>query len=308
MLAPKLKRLSRMSLSSDATLESIQRQMVFPGDDTPSASLHKRADPRNFIGLPRQSRVHPDDADDESPPTTPRTTAGSLARIQALDRWASSLSLSRLEALWSRPAPGGATTGKGRDGWGKGGGCCSRVSFEPSQATKLLRGEQSSAALSDSGSSSQHAPAVATASRPEPSADAGCAGESVDIPAVVPADVATASEYRGRAQGQRVLPLTTGGQGSTSTLMLNGRRTRTRIDMQSRLAARPSPSTVNTTDSLWSNYGQGGGGSLLGQRTRTRVAMKSLLAVTAAAQGHHTPPGATAPPSVGADQTPAEPA
>jgi len=161
------------------------------------------SDVLRFIGAgynapPDHSRIHPnDDANDESPPTTPRgdyePRVGSLVAIRALDSWASSIiSLAtlgdRLEAFCIHFVLGGATTA--RDERGLSGGH-SRVSFEPSQATKPTRSSWSTADASDSLSFS------ISQSAPEPSA------------------CATLSENVGVAQGQRVLPLITGRRGST---------------------------------------------------------------------------------------------
>ncbi|KAJ1629618.1 hypothetical protein T492DRAFT_112087 [Pavlovales sp. CCMP2436] len=226
---------------------------------------------------PRHSRVHPDDdADAESPPTTPRgdfePPVGSLVAIRALDSWASSIiSLAtlgdRLEAFCSHFVLGGATTA--RDERGLSGGH-SRVSFEPSQATKPTRSSWSTADASDSLSFS------ISQSAPEPSARAtlrenvGVAQGQRVLPLITgrrgstrvhavlthdwarhprassePVDV---PELHNRAQGQRVLPLpiqprgaviTTGQRrGSASTLVLAAGPRRTRVDMHSRVGMR----------------------------------------------------------------------
>ncbi|KAJ1628618.1 hypothetical protein T492DRAFT_1016963, partial [Pavlovales sp. CCMP2436] len=243
-VAPEL--LSRRSMRSSAASEdlNIHQQIVFPGFAllTPSTSLfhvHKASpekgvgaelserrrqeaphcqplhpDVLEFIGggynaSPRYTQVHPDDdADDESPPTTPQgdfePPVGSLAAIRALDSWASSvLSLTtlgdRLKAFCSHFVLGGATRARDDRGlsWGH-----SRVNFEPSQGTKPARckmqpnavpGERSAwstADASDSPSSSS------SQSAPEPSVRA------------------TLRENVGVAQGQCLLPPITGRRGS----------------------------------------------------------------------------------------------
>ncbi|KAJ1628620.1 hypothetical protein T492DRAFT_1017000 [Pavlovales sp. CCMP2436] len=239
-------RLSQRSMRSDAASEdlNIQQQIVFTRIAllTPSTSLvhvHKASpekgvgaelserrrqgapycqplhpDVLEFIGggynaSPRHTRVHPnDDADDESPLTTPHgdfePPVGSLAAIRALDSWASSvLSLTtlgdQLKAFCSHFVLGRATRARDDRGlsWGH-----SRVNFEPSQGTKPARckvqpnavpGERSAwstADASDSPSSS------GSQSAPEPSARV------------------TLRENAGIAQRQLSLPLITSPRGS----------------------------------------------------------------------------------------------